>query len=215
VAGKLVGEPVDLPRYDGFDRARSVAIRGDGAVAAVLRSAEILLVDPGTGQVRSSGSLGSSSITAEDGTALAWVGEDLVVGGLDGRLSFLDGETLEPVAPPREAAAGFVIDLLAVGPVLASLGSDGDVRLWDVATWQPVGLPLTEEHYWGFLSGQPAQLAVWFEGAEGGDGRVRRLPLAPDAWVERACSLVSRQLTRNEWDLIHPGQEWRETCPEA
>ena len=215
VAGRLVGEPVDLPRYDGFDRARSVAIRGDGAVAAVLRSAEILLVDPGTGQVRSSGSLGSSSITAEDGTALAWVGEDLVVGGLDGRLSFLDGETLEPVAPPREAAAGFVIDLLAVGPVLASLGSDGDVRLWDVATWQPVGLPLTEEHYWGFLSGQPAQLAVWFEGAEGGDGRVRRLPLAPDAWVERACSLVSRQLTRNEWDLIHPGQEWRETCPEA
>ena len=213
--GEVVGEPVDLPRYDGLDRARSVAIRGDGTVAAVLRTAEILLVDPHTGQVRTRGSLDSSSTTAKDGTALAWVGEDLVVGGLDGRLNFLDGETLEPLAPPREAAAGFVIDLLAIGPLLASLGSDGDVRLWDVATWQPVGLGLTEEHYWGFLSGRSEELAVWFEGAEGGEGRVRRLPLAPKAWVERACSLVSRQLTSDEWDLIHPDQEWRETCPSA
>jgi hypothetical protein len=106
-----------------------------------------------------------------------------------------------------------VIDLLAVGPLLASLGSDGDVRLWDVETWQPVGLRLTEEHYWGFLSGRSGELAVWFEGAEGGDGRVRRLPLAPEAWVERACSLVSRQLTSDEWALIHPDDAWRETCP--
>jgi WD40 repeat protein len=212
-AGEVVGEPVDLPRYDGFDRARSVAIRDDGGVAAVLRAAEILLVDPDTGQVRSRGSLESSSTTAGDGTALAWVGENLVVGGLDGRLSLLDGKTLEPLAPPREAAAGFVIDLLAVGPLLASLGSDGDVRLWDVETWQPVGLGLTEEHYWGFLSGRSGELAVWFEGAEGGDGRVRRLPLAPEAWVQRACSLVSRQLTSDEWALIHPDADWRETCP--
>ena len=214
-AGELVGEPVDLPRYDALDRSRTVALRGDGAVAAVLRADEVLLVDPGTGEVRSRGSLGSSSTTAGDGTALAWVGNDLVVGGLDGRLSFLDGETLKPVAPPREAAPGFVIDLLAVGSVLASLGSDGDVRLWDVRTWQPVGLPLTEEHYWGFLSGRPGELSVWFEGAEGGDGRVRRMPLSPATWVQRACSLVSRQLTEDEWDVIHPDQEWRETCSDA
>jgi WD40 repeat protein len=211
--GQLVAEPVELPRFDVWDRARSVAIRGDGRVAAVLRAGEVLLVDPETAEVRSRGSLGSASQTAGDGTALAWAGDDLVVGGLDGRLSFLDGATLVPVAPPREAAAGFVVDLLAVGPFLGSLGSDGDVRLWDVETWQPVGLPLTEEGYWGFLSGRPGELAVWFEGAVGGgDGRIRRLPLSPSAWVERACSLVSRQLSQEEWDVIHPGQEWRETC---
>lgn len=214
VAGRLVGDPVELPRFDAFDRSRTVALRHDG-VAAVLRGDEILLVDPGTGDVRSRGSLGSSSSTAGNGTAVAWAGDDLVAGGLDGRLSFLDGASLDPVAPPREAAAGFVIDLLAVGPLLASLGSDGDVRLWDVRTWQPVGLPLTEEHYWGFLSGRPGELAVWFEGAEEGDGRIRRIPLDPAAWVQRACTLVSRQLTRDEWDLIHPRQEWRETCPGA
>jgi DNA-binding SARP family transcriptional activator/WD40 repeat protein len=215
VTGDLVSDPVSLPRYDGFDRARSVAIRDDGTVAAVLREAGILLVDPVTGEVLERGSLGSSSTTAQEGTALAWVGENLVVGGLDGRLSFLDGETLEPVAPPREAAAGFVIDLLSVGPVLASLGSDGDVRLWDVRSWQPMGLPLTEEHSWGFLSGVPGELTAWFEGADGGEGRVRRLPLSPRAWVERACSLVSRQLTEDEWAVIHPERQWRETCSDA
>jgi hypothetical protein len=215
VTGDLVSDPVSLPRYDGFDRARSVAIRDDGTVAAVLREAGILLVDPVTGEVLERGSLGSSSTTAQEGTALAWVGENLVVGGLDGRLSFLDGETLEPVAPPREAAAGFVIDLLSVGPVLASLGSDGDVRLWDVRSWQPMGLPLTEEHSWGFLSAVPGELTAWFEGADGGEGRVRRLPLSPRAWVERACSLVSRQLTEDEWAVIHPERQWRETCSDA
>lgn len=214
-AGEVVGEPTSLPRFDVWDRARSVAVRGDGSVAAALREGEVLLVDPGTGRVRTRGSLGTSSATAGNGTALTWVGEDLVVAGLDGRINFLDGETLAPVAPPREAAAGFVIDLLALGDVLASLGSDGDARLWDADTWQPVGLPLTEEHYWGFLAGRPDELAVWFEGADGGDGRVRRLPLRPGAWVQRACSLVSRQLTPNEWDVIHPDQRWRETCPGA
>lgn len=45
---------------------------------------------------------------------------------------------------------------------------------------------------WGFLSGSAAELAVWFEVADGngaGPGRVRRLPLDPDTWLDRACSL--------------------------
>lgn len=211
-AGRLAGPPVDLPRFEAVDQGRSVALSDDGAVAAVLRTAEVLLVDADTGEVRSRAPLGSASSTAQDGTAVAWAGDEVVVGGLDGRLSFLDGRTLEPVAPPREAAAGFVIDLLALGPVLASLGSDGEVRLWDVASWQPIGLPLVEEHSWGFLSGDAQELSVWLEGADEGTGRLRRLPLEPEAWVARACSLVSRQLTRDEWDLIHSGRRWRPTC---
>lgn len=213
--GKIV-RFLELPRYEAPNIFRSVAVRDDDSVAAALRADGVVLLDPWSAKVRKERALDTASATAAEGTALAWAGDVLVVAGLDGRLSFLDGNTLEPVAPPREAAAGFVIDLLSLGDTLASLGSDGDVRLWDVGTWQPVGLPLMEENVWGFLSGSAAELAVWFEAADGngaGPGRVRRLALRPDAWLDRACSLVSRQLTRDEWAVIHPDEEWRETCP--
>ena len=57
-----------------------------------------------------------------------------------------------------------MIDVVQVGDVVASLGTDGDVRLWDPATWSPIGLPVTEENVPGFLSGTAGTLRAWFEG---------------------------------------------------
>lgn len=211
-AGELAGPVVDrepITSYDGV-----VRIDGDGATAAVVRDARVLLLDVASQEVLATRELESASATALNGTALGWSGTELAVGVLDGRMLFLDGRSLATVAPPREVSAGFVIDIVQVGAVVASLGTDGDVRLWEPATWSPIGLPVTEENAPGFLSGTPVTLRAWFEGGSlGRPGRVRDLALDPAGWVARACALAGRQLSRDEWAVIRPGVPWRETCP--
>jgi len=210
--GSIIGRPLALEPLDGPDGVTRVS--ADGGSAAVSRNGDVLLLDVDTGTEVASRRLASRSSTAQRATALGWVSGDLVVGGLDGRLLFLDGSTLAPVAPPREVSAGFVIDIVEAGDVAASLGTDGDVRLWDVGTWSPIGLPVTEENVPGFLSGSGGELRAWFEGGSlGTAGRARDLALDPDGWVSRACALAGRQLSEDEWDVIHPDREWRETCP--
>ena len=210
-SGELAGRIVDREPMTSQDGV--VRIDGDGRTAAVVRDAQVLLLDVASHEVLATRELESSSATALDGTALGWAGTDLAVGVLDGRMMFLDGRSLETVAPPREVSAGFVIDILQVGAVVASLGTDGDVRLWDPATWSPIGLPVTEENAPGFLSGTPDTLRAWFEGGSlGRPGRVRDLALDPDGWVSRACTLAGRQLSTDEWDVIRPSAPWRETC---
>ncbi|WP_188450390.1 nSTAND1 domain-containing NTPase [Knoellia flava] len=213
VSGRVVGPVLDLPDLPLSGRGRTVALGPDGRRAGVLRSGEVVVVDTETRRVVARRALGSASATAGDGTAIAWAGDDLVVAGLDGRLSFVDGASLEPLAPPREAAAGFVVDLVVVGDTLASLGSDGDLRLWDVGTWEPVGLALTKENAWGFLAAGDGAVEAWLEGpTENAPGRLRTLPLSPSVWRDRACALVSRELSADEWSVIHPGRERRPTC---
>ncbi|MFM6850276.1 MAG: WD40 repeat domain-containing protein, partial [Terrabacter sp.] len=211
-SGALVGRPVPHPPLAGPDGVTRIS--ADGRVAAAVRDGEVLLLDVATGVELASRDLASRSSTAQRATALGWASGDLVVGGLDGRLLFLDGATLDTVAPPREVSAGFVIDVVEVGDVVATLGTDGDVRLWDPVTWSPVGLPITEENVPGFLSGSGGVLRAWFEGGSlGTPGRVRDLALDPSGWVARACTLAGRQLSTDEWSVIHPEQEWRASCP--
>ncbi|MDT0185638.1 BTAD domain-containing putative transcriptional regulator [Microbacterium sp. ARD31] len=210
--GTIVGEPLQLERLRAPEGVTRVS--ADGRSAAVSRDGNLLVLDVDTGTEVAVRPLGSRSATAQRATALGWVADDLVVGGLDGRLLFLDGSTLSPVAPPREVSAGFVIDVVQVGDVVASLGTDGDVRLWDVRTWSPIGLPVTEENVPGFLSGSDGELRAWFEGGSTSrGGRARDLALDPEGWVSRACEIAGRQLSEDEWAVIHPGRAWRETCP--
>lgn len=45
-------------------------------------------------------------------------------------------------------------------------------------------------------------------------GAAVRLPLSPERWVERACEVVGRSLTLDEWAEHVPGQDpWQPTCP--
>lgn len=198
--------------------ADSVRFSPDGSRVAALHSGSVLLLDAADGNVQVERRLGPAETDVPVTAAWSRDGRTLSLGTLGGRLHFLAAADLSPVAPSRLAAAGFVIDqaLSPDGRFLATLGSDGEVRLWDTAAWAPLGLPLTEHGLWGLLSfsGDGERLRVLYEpGGSGHSGELRTLPMSPDAWVERACAVANRQLTETEWAAVRPGEDWRRTCP--
>ena len=95
------------------------------------------------------------------------------------------------------------------GRLLASLGTDGDVLLWDTTTWQPLGTPLVDDGSWGWLRFTPEgdRLVASYE-----DGAVLTVPTDPQEWVALACRVAGRDLTAGEWETVRPGVPWRSTC---
>lgn len=201
----------------GPPAADSVRFSPDGRRVAVLHGGSALVLDPRTGTVLVEGRLGSAETDMPTTAAWSRDGHTLAVGTLGGRLHFLSASDLSPVAAPRLAAAGFLIDqaMSPDGRLLATLGSDGEVRIWDTTSWAPFGLPLTEHGLWGLLSfsDDGEHLRVLYEASGPGlPGELRTLPMSTTAWVERACSVANRQLTRAEWAIVRPGSAWRRTC---
>ena len=92
-----------------------------------------ILLDPVSGDELASLKLpGSGALTR---VAFSADSRTMALGSDSGRLYFLDVATLEPVAPDRLVTAGIVIDLQMSpdGSMLAAMGSDGDVTLFDPA----------------------------------------------------------------------------------
>jgi WD40 repeat protein len=221
----------DLPRWEpDIFMPLPVATTRDGLRAAVLRdrTVHVLTLPEGDELVSRDVGLGSGAVS-EILSAAVWSadGSVLVTGSLGGQLQFLDGQTLEPVAPPRLTVGGYILTL-AVSPdgsLLVNTGTDGEVRLWDTATWSPLGQPVVEDGGWAWagFAEEGRELVVMTEGTswdqeeidadrEGTAGRFYSLPTHADAWVEAACTIAGRELSQEEWDVIRPGQEWRPTC---
>ena len=112
---------------------------------------------------------------------------------------------------PDTAVASFSSD----GRTLATVTSDTDgVRLWDVQSGRPLGLPLPLEP--GLtpgvaFSGEGADLA-----ASGASEIVawRSLPLSRDltATTKRVCDVLGRSLTRDEWRRFLPNRRYDPAC---
>lgn len=199
--------------------AAAARISPDGSQVALVRD-RILLLDLDTGDVVAERALGDGPGDAGMGAAWSVDGRYLSISTFDARIAFLRGDTLEDFAPARQAAAGLVAALLPSpdGRWLATLGSDGDLRLWDAPTAAPLGRPLSEEGVPGLLAWDATgdTLRVMHEaGTEGADGRMRVIDTDLDRWVAQACSIAHRQLTPTEWAVVRPGVAWRPTCPEG
>ncbi len=97
------------------------------------------------------------------------------------------------------------------GKVLASTSHDQTVRLFEVKSLQPLGLPLQHRH---------AILKVAFSR----DGKILASlagdtvwlwDLDPESWVERACRRANRNLSLGEWRRhLGPDVPYRHTCPD-
>jgi WD40 repeat protein/DNA-binding SARP family transcriptional activator len=150
------------------------------------------------------------------------------------------------------AAEGPPGALSADGSRLAAIDSHGDMRLFDVRSFEPSGNDTTPTLESGLVYApdgsqvaavQPGRIRLW-------DGRTgdyqASLPLPsltsqvsiaylPDSsgllvagtngstwtvdtrtsrWVDRACAIGGRNLTRSEWREYFPNRDYRVTCPE-
>ena len=179
----------------------------DGSKLVVLRNETVLVLDPDSGDVVVSAELsGAGSLTR---AAFSADGRTVVLGSDRGRLYFLDAQTLERVAPDRLVTAGFVIDLQLSpdGALLAAMGTDGDVTLFDAATWRPYGKPVVDGLGWGFLSFTDDTLRIYGE-----VGPDYELSTDPDEWVAAGCRVANTELTPEESAVILPGEPVEPTC---
>ena len=107
--------------------------------------------------------------------------------------------------------------------VASSLGFSGDVSVLGISTWDG------EVRLYDVGSGEVATLIVEGAGAEGAEpgwfdaeaaslwmptaGRILEIPLDPARWIAKACEIVARDLTPEEWDRFVPGdQPLRSVC---
>lgn len=209
---RLAGAPTLLDEAVNVEWTHGAEVSPDGRLAALARNDEIVLVDVARGTVIRRGSV---TRTEDDVVqALAWSADSrTIVAGSDvGWLHVVSAETLTAVAPPRLITGGWVPDLEVSpdGRLLASVGSDGDVTLWDTATWRPYGQPVTRTGTFGWLTFAPdgRSLRVFFE-----EVGLTEISVDRSAWVAAACRAAGRNLTAEESAVILPGKPVPATCP--
>jgi WD40 repeat protein len=96
------------------------------------------------------------------------------------------------------------------GKTLATVvGTDGSVRLWDVASRRQIGLALPGPPNYSTVGFDPSgnQLVILYD-----DGTGLVWDVDPDHWKQRACSVASRSLTREEWEERLPQRAYQPAC---
>jgi hypothetical protein len=84
----------------------------------------------------------------------------------------------------------------ASGKALATSAGDGTVRLWEAPSLRQIGLALPGPERWSVLGFDPGgnRLAALYD-----NGTALVWDVDPEHWKKRACAVVGRPLTREEW----------------
>jgi hypothetical protein len=98
------------------------------------------------------------------------------------------------------------------GTLLATASFDQTVRLWEVATGQPHGAPLTghTNAVIGVAFSPNGQLLA----TASFDWTVRLWNPFFHDWQKTGCHLVNRNLSMDEWNQLLPGVRYERTCPD-
>jgi WD40 repeat protein len=139
---------------------------------------------------------------SEPALAVADPASGLVALGGEHGAAILDPST-EAVQLVGEAGAIRQLGFARDGRMLVVVETDGTVRLWDIERAQPIGTLWT-----GTGTAPPAP--PWYDPSTNSvwvatSGTILQFSLDPERWADRACELVSRELTPEEWDHLVPG----------
>ena len=98
------------------------------------------------------------------------------------------------------------------GRTLATADGDGTTRLWDVATQQEIGTPMTasQEPVYAVAFSRDGSTLV----TAGGDGIARSWDVAfPAGLLAAACAIADQSLTRQQWAGYAGTQPFQQVCP--
>ncbi len=167
----------------------------------------------------------------EDGfpsVAFSSDGQWLGAGGSAGIVRLWNAHTHRLAVPPLTGHTGPVTGA-AFGPtrrLLATTAMFGPTRLWDPLSGVQYGgelvgdqRPESEQNVLGAFPFLPVRSAFSSDGrylAVGGlETGAMLWDVSLPAWREKACAIVGRNLSREEWKTyLPPGTPYRETCPQ-
>jgi WD40 repeat protein len=181
--------------------------RAPGGVVSFCQSSGCRLLDVGSG----------GGATSVSGTRFNQAGSVLAVGMGDGRVIFFNGRDGTRLGPPSSGQLGG-IEHLAFSPdgtLMASAGREGSVLLWDVATRQPLGVPLPgpglEQVRAMLFHPKGRTLFVQYS-----DGRLIELRVdIASHWEARACHIANRDLSLAEHTRYGMTSAHESVCPSA
>ncbi|MCT9075047.1 nSTAND1 domain-containing NTPase [Streptomyces fulvoviolaceus] len=172
---------------------------------------------------------GRALVQGDEIGALAFTpdGSRLVAGDQTGRVALWDGKLRQragllrnvfPALPDNIGDGVFgdtseAVDALAVSPdgrTLAVGGEAGSLQLWDIATQQPLGSPLT-------TSGEAIETVSFSRDSDtvyAGSAHVplQRYAIAPEHAVSEVCARAGGGLSRAQWRTNIPDAEYRKIC---
>jgi WD40 repeat protein/energy-coupling factor transporter ATP-binding protein EcfA2 len=203
------GKPMEADTL-GDDAA--VAFSPDGKTLVTGgRDGQIRFWDPATGEKLAE----PSPVHADNVLSITFSADGALVASasVDGNAFFWDPNTRAAAGRPLTAGSG-AISRVAFSPdaqSLAATNRNGTVNLWDLPSRQQVGRGL----------GAHTDVAVGVTYVDGGntlvtsswDGSLIFWDLRPTSWAVKACQLVGRNLTREEWGQF-VGEDYRRTCPQ-
>jgi len=96
------------------------------------------------------------------------------------------------------------------GKTLASASNDQTIILWDVASRQPIGQPLSGHSSAVFSVAFSPDGKTLASGSL--DNTIILWNLNPRLWIEKTCQRAGRNFTRAEWEKDFPNEEYRKTC---
>ncbi len=154
------------------------------------------------------------SSDGDAGAVFAPNGQVLVIGDTEGRLSWWD---LRKKTELFSSAAGSFIRVLASSPngrYLITIDADETARVWEFEG----GREIKRLPYLRYLTAVAVSPDSRFIATCGDDGWDRRLVELTEIWpadpVAKACSQLSRNLTREEWRQYLGNEPYRDTCPD-